>query len=119
MTDREMLELAAKAYWGDEIDDVVSVDWCDSDECIEFAHVDNQDHNGNDVWVLWNPLNDDGDAMRLAVMLKIDVSHDARAVFNDDRHIGLSEIFDDEGDRLERTRRAITRAAAEIGKVMQ
>ena len=60
-------------------------------------------------------------------MLKIDVSHEeigmksfvyARVVFNDDRHIGLSEIFDDEGDRLERTRRAITRVAAQIGKYM-
>lgn len=74
MTDRELLELAAKAYFGNEIDDVVSVDWCDSDECIEFAHADNQDHNGNDVLVLWNPLTDDGDALRLAVKLRMLVS---------------------------------------------
>lgn len=77
---------------------------------------------------IFNPLTDDGDALRLAVTMGIDVSHDeigmksfvyARAIFNDERHIGLSEIFDDEIERLGRTRRAITRAAAQIGKEME
>lgn len=110
MTDRELLELAAKAYWGNEIDDVVSVDWCDSDECIEFAHGDNQDHNGNDVWLLWNPLNDDGDAMRLAV--KLNILWDVKVHYT--RFLDLCVH-----DKLAATRRAITRAAAQIGKVMQ
>ena len=113
MTDRELLELAAKAHGG-----LVYVDG------IGWIHED--ENGGRGAW--WTPLTDDGDALRLAVMLKIDVSHEeigmksfvyARAVFNDDLHIGISEIFDDEGDRLERTRRAITRAAAQIGKDMQ
>ena len=82
--------------------------------------------HGNCNW--WNPLTDDGDALRLAVKLCIDVSHDAigmksfayaRTVFNDEIHIGLSEIFDDESERHERVRRAITRAAAQIGKEMK
>lgn len=128
MTDKELIEMAAKAYgFGDPEGNFVWTEseyplgsktsgalwnymgWCDTAE-------------------LWNPLTDDGDALRLAVALRIDVSHDevgmksfiyARTVFKDETHIGLSEIFDDESERLERTRRAITRAAAQIGKEME
>ena len=111
MTDREMLELAAKA--------------AELPECGWMGPV--YVYIKDDEFVEWNPLTDDGDALRLAVELRIDVSHDevgmksfvyARTVFNDETHIGLSEIFDDESERLDRTRRAITRAAAQIGKEM-
>lgn len=44
MTDRELLEAAAKAYWGSEIDDTCSIRWLDKDECIGYTHGDNQDH---------------------------------------------------------------------------
>lgn len=111
MTDRELLELAAKAYFGNEIDDVVSVNWCDSDECIEFAHADNQDHNGNDVWVLWNPLNDDGDALRLAVKLNL--------LYGKVFARGVAESHEDGDDIYAVTRRAIVLSAAQIGKDMQ
>lgn len=113
MTDKELIELAAKA-----IGVCDHGEWFDSDDGQYFV-VGSK---------LFDPLNDDGDALRLAVALRIDVSHDevgmkssvyARTVFNDETHIGLSEIFDDEGERLERTRRAITRAAAQIGKEME
>lgn len=112
MTDREMLELAAKAYWADEIDDVVSIKWIDSDGCIEFTHADNQDHNGLDVGVLWNPLTDDGDALRLAVTLSFIDDGDWPAVTN--------EIYTHcNGDWFAATRRAITIAAAKVGKGMK
>lgn len=77
---------------------------------------------------IFKPLDDDGDALRLAVKLSIAVSHDeiginsfvyVRASFNDNDFIGLSEIFDDESERPWRTRLAITRAAAQIGKEME
>lgn len=128
MEDRELIELAAKAYgFGDPEGNFI---WTES----EYPR--GSKTNGAlwnyigwcDTAQLWNPLTDDGDALRLAVMLCIDVSHDAigmksfvyaRTVFNDETHIGLSEIFDDESERLDRTRRAITRAAAQIGKEME
>lgn len=110
MTDREMLELAAKAYFGNEIDDVVSVDWCDSDECIEFAHADNQDHNGNDVWVLWDPLTDDGDALRLAVKLRMRVSVTTESCRAE--KLPVLGVRVNGNDELAATRRAIVMAAA-------
>lgn len=71
----------------------------------------------------WNPLADDGDALRLAVKLKIDVDHNA----HDDNKLWVMASrlylppvalveFGDEGRRLAATRRAITRAAAAIGE---
>ena len=56
MTDRELLELAAKAAG------------------IEIDPIDAQ-HEPQD-WVAWNPLTDDGDALRLAVKLKMTVDTD-------------------------------------------
>ena len=113
MNDKELIGLAAKAIGVCE-----HGEWFDSDEGPYFV-VGSK---------LFDPLTDDGDALRLAVNLCIDVSHDAigmksfvyaRTVFNDEIHIGLSEIFDDESERHERVRRANTRAAAHIGKEME
>lgn len=64
----------------------------------------------------WNPLTDDGDALRLAVKLDIDIE------FHDDiifvvSNIGINEQ-DINNDKYAATRRAIVRAAAEIGKEM-
>lgn len=110
MTDREMLELAAKAYTGDH--------------CFGF------DSEGNAlidpvVYSPFNPLTDDGDALRLAVVCQLGISIvGGRAGLVDcvsfkDCHCFVSsrEIADD-GDLMEATRRAITRAAAEIGRGM-
>jgi hypothetical protein len=117
MTDRELLELAAKTYWGNEIDDVCSIEWDSADNCIAYTHADNQDHNGNDVAFLWNPLTDDGDALRLAVKLNIDVfgASDCRVCEWDDGVVTEQS----NNDPYTATRRAITRAAAEIGKEMK
>ena len=73
-----------------------------------------------DTAELWNPLVDDGDALRLAVKLRI----------KHERHINqpyvaawapdiVGRFEESEGsDPCAATRRAIVRAAAEIGKTM-
>jgi hypothetical protein len=64
----------------------------------------------------WNPLTDDGDALRLAVKLGMAVYTNtchAYARLADDTEISKSE--EPSGDRAEATRRAIVRAAAAIG----
>ena len=65
----------------------------------------------------WNPLANDGDALRLAVKLKIDVKHydDYVVGWVDGGYIGTGQIMY-EGDPCAATRRASVRAAAEIGK---
>lgn len=73
---------------------------------------------GMEINQSWNPLTDDGAAMRLAVQLRIDIYHhtfpgEIEAVSESG---GVQE--DREGDEYCAARRAITRAAAEIGKSM-
>lgn len=101
MTDRELLELAAKA-----------VGW-------ERPRVDEDFwlwDGGNSV-AYWNPLADDGDALRLAVKLGlvVDCSRPSAGEPFRQHAIWLDETMSN--DAL--TRRAIVRAAAEIGKDMQ
>lgn len=99
MTDREMQELAAKAAG------------------IEVFMWD----VGGAAWVsagkMWNPLTDDGDALRLAVSVGIDINFSeqigARVAAN-----GMAEKFVDHTTAVAATRRAIVRAAAEIGRAM-
>lgn len=115
MTDKELLELAAKAA-GMKI-----LGWLDGVPDVGCSR--------NIVW--WNPLADDGDAMRLAVRLKIRVDwiDDGYAHISYDKR--TSEIRDDGGYNIHSfdiyesspgkggegylVRRAIVRAAAEIG----
>lgn len=99
MTDKELLEYAAKAAGYD-------VYWCEATEV--FWSVD-----GHDSFV---PLTDDGDALRLAVKLQLDVSccGDTAFVTGDRREYSADEYIPD--DPYAATRRAIVRAAAEIGK---
>ena len=107
MTDRELLELAAKAadieLWHEDV----------------FTKGLTQKISQSGV-LCWNPLTDDGDALRLAVKLKIDVKHydDYVVGWFDGGYIGTGKIMY-EGDAYAATRRAITRAAAEIGKAMK
>ena len=92
MTDRELLEDAAKAAG-------VDIEW----QPCGWAH-------DNETGCEWNPLTDDGDALRLAVKLHMPV--EAMIAFVAEREP------DWEKDPLAATRRAITRAAAESGKAM-
>lgn len=68
----------------------------------------------------WNPLNDDGDALRLAVKLHLDVNTgegNSSASWYPHRNCDISEPHD--GDPGAATRRAIVRAAAAIGQQMK
>lgn len=71
----------------------------------------------------WNPLEDDGDALRLAVRLGFIVDVDLEEMRT---HVSFTfddqdqELFEGHGHcALRDTRVAIVRAAAEIGKAMQ
>jgi len=100
MTDKELLEFAAKA---------VGID-------LSGGVDENGAYEEN-----WNPLLHDADAFRLMVELEIDVWIGCGGVTAD----GMrgKDSFDEEfsqnnHDSFLATRRAITRAAAEIGKAM-
>jgi hypothetical protein len=91
MTDRELLELAAKAM-GEKVPPRFYPDG--SASLISGAR--------------WNPLADDGDALRLAVKLGLYI--DGKFTAHQDVHEFV------EFGELAAVRRAIVRAAAEIGR---
>ncbi len=117
MTDRELLELAAKAAG-------IEGEWHEG--CGNALALVSNKPNGQ---IYWNPLADDGDALRLAVKLGLGLglfnigSEEARR-----RHCvwvhcrpggGKSRLIDViDKDPYATTRRAIVRAAAEIGRRM-
>lgn len=103
MTDRELLELAAKAA---EVTDVG--EWFDSDEGPYFVV-------GSKVW---DPITDDGDALRLAVRLELEVSLGNFGAIVYLKSGKVEEIGEDGCDAMSLFRRAIVRAAAEIGRRM-
>lgn len=100
MTDRELLELAAKAAG-------IEIWWTDNYGGVFLRQ--------RGCPVIWNPITNDADALRLAVKTGLAVSICA----------GYTAILDcktreEHGDDpLAATRRAIVRAAAEIGRSMK
>ena len=112
MTNKERLELAAKAASYD----LITHTGYDEDNGVHITHtwirVDGR-------LVEWNPLEDDGDAFRLAVKLRLLIQFTNSTVI----------VCDSEGNQMymgglrdapyEATLRAIVRAAAEIGKGMK
>jgi len=102
MTDREMLEWAAKAA-GIEFNDKRSRTGGVELYCASKG------------W--WNPLHDDGDALRLAVKLQIHMQPDGRYAWASTYAVNATEAVGD--DPYAATRRAIVRAAAEIGRSME
>lgn len=117
MTDRELLELAAKAV-GICHEEIYFLD-----KGLRLG----ERGNGYTSWIdWWNPLNDDGDALRLSASLHMGIEHnlscdeDLWVVVSSDTCKDLAwEEFEAETDRISATRRAIVRAAAEIGKSMK
>jgi len=118
MTDRELLELAAKAIglrhiqYTNDYDGSMGLMQCDE--------------HGRHTYT-WNPLLDDGDALRLAVKLGMTIS--LIPPYEKDSYCSVVADWSDEtgyprtsirikhgGDPLAATRRAITRAAAELAK---
>ena len=106
--DKELLELAAKAA-GLNLVSEGRIAW------------ENKDDNG---WLTggeraWNPLTDDGDALRLAVQLGITIDMVDQAAW---KLINAGSTLIQEywgGDYDPCYRRAVVRAAAEIGKAMK
>ena len=98
MNDRELLELAAKAAGAEWLKGTYETGWW-----------------LDDGW--WNPLTDDGDALRLAVKIgmELDIYEPRIAVRT---NIGSKVLEEFKDDPYAATRRAIVRAAAEIGRTM-
>jgi hypothetical protein len=119
-TDRELLELAAKAAGMN----VFTGEWPEGQDgwffCMQhglpgmhFAPADNRAHSVGP----WRPLTDDGDALRLAVMLRMDIAHFEQPVRVNVN--GYDDCCEPIGtNTYAATRRAIVRAAAEVGKGM-
>jgi len=111
--DRELLELAAKAV-AIQIDD-----WNGDYPVIYIERWSGSENDAPDREVTyWNPLVNDGDALRLAVKLRLEVAPgcyfpDQVEVYMHDRN-PVAELFG--SDEVAATRRAIVRAAAEIGR---
>jgi len=98
MSDRELLELAAKA-----------AGYTLREQYAGYPPI------AEELNAAWNPLTDDGDALRLAVKLGLLKGHPALL------HEFASTVFPGGApqDPYAATRRAIVRAAAEIGRGMK
>lgn len=105
-TDRELLELAAKAAGLPECG------WMGP----AFMYV--KDNTFTD----WSPLTDDGDALRLAVKLgmnvEVNLDDECTRILDEFSRVMLRQMHVD-GDAGAATRRAIVRAAAAIGENMK
>jgi len=107
MTDRELLELAAKAagyvieinYYG-----MYRHGLFNTEKCVPPA--------------LWNPLTDDGDALRLAVKLNLHLGLESSVANAWQGGMNHWQTEPHNGDPMAATRRAIVRAAAQIGRAM-
>lgn len=106
MTDRELLELAAKAAGMGRYSEGVLTG-------VGLYKTDSG-------WVEWNPLADDGDAFRLAVKLEMQVIIGFRridaSICSDSDEPSIIACAPKVGDHYAATRRAIVRAAAELGR---
>ncbi len=112
--DRELLELAALAadveHGADRLD------------CGLSITLRNGQHRS---LPRWNPLDDDTDALRLAVKLNLRVMPQEKCVYvesNPDSMLGFASVSEMEmngDDPYAATRRTIVRAAAEIGRGMK
>ncbi|MDP3273431.1 MAG: hypothetical protein U1D69_12150 [Polynucleobacter sp.] len=118
MTDRELLELAAKAA---SYPIEVRTEWIE----VQILGQGKPEKVAGESHLylygeLWNPLTDDGDALRLAVKLQMQI--DMR---DPETHLyveGCAQRVDQyhkDNNPYTATRRAIVRAAAEIGRGME
>lgn len=119
MSDRELLEQAATAYFGAD-----GFEW---NSCAGFSGCIQYIPNGLTHYLEWDPLNDDGDALRLATKCMIYFGNDAETgrpkvawhsscgMLNS-IVMPLTDAPSLPIDINEWARRAIVRAAAEIGK---
>lgn len=118
MDDKELLKMAAKAA-GFGAPDTGGTCWTESEYPRRSGlHGALWNYVGHmDTAELWNPLTDDGDALRLAVKLGLVITPNYHV---EQPSMGVIEFtgIEDSPDPYTPTRRAIVRAAAEIGKAM-
>jgi len=109
MDDKELLELAAKAAGYDK-----SFEYCEISGGVPSLYVRNPDLG------IWSPLSDDGDALRLAAKLSINIewgkpdADGGRIVFANPHPLPATATYIIEDGKQHR--RAIVRAAAEIAR---
>ena len=107
-TEREQLELAAKACW-------IEIDhWRGDMPMVNICEHDASEYQA------WNPLHDDGDCARMEAQLGIDVKWYKSGVIAHIRDTGIqSEVFINHASDKNAARRAASVAiAAEIGRTM-
>jgi|GEM_PF-4698525 len=105
--DLELLTLAARALGAVRVEEVEGESWLN----LHFA-------DGSTIWN-WNPLLHGDDTFNLAADLDIDVLHST--VYREAQAVGPMQRVSSApwgDDKKAATRRAVTRAAAEIGKAM-
>lgn len=124
MTDRELLEKAARAAGikvvRSRLDDPMNLDFL----------IEKSQRNRDQASGPWNPLTDDGDALRLAVKLGIQIrqypiyetprfaAYACESKWDSEAQmkIGPEALVQYDGDHYAATRRAIVRAAAQMAK---
>lgn len=110
--DRELLELAAKAAG-------IAGEWVESYGCGDYYYQGNADgiyyEHASGGYSVWNPLTDDGDALRLAIKLRINIMLNGGF-----HHVGTNSYVSDicQLGGMSEIRREIVMAAAEIGRNM-
>ena len=112
MSDRSLLEDAAKAAG-------IELKW----DMLRIAGKPTQYRArivlpNTNIYPFWNPLEDDGDALRLAVKLglELDFSNGSTAVADPERYSATYTHEFHAGEAMARTRLCIVRAAAAIAK---
>jgi hypothetical protein len=114
--DRELLELAANAAGYDDAKFQDMEGWGEVRYGLSQAMWSRKlfDETGEGYW---NPLVDDGAALRLAMTLKLNILQgDFSVAVNDEGEVDECLIVGDSGERAETVRRAIVRAAAALAK---
>lgn len=116
MDDHELLEMAAKAVGFEVLPNIEILG-----EGVWIAEKYRSIFSGERPEYLWNPLMDDGDALRLAMSLDIHVNRYSGATTAKEWTSSLSFTEHDHwsinsNDKMKSTRRSIVRAAAAIGK---
>ena len=115
MTDKELLELAAKAAG------LTNLIYCPAWKCM--AEYDEHD-GGFYKWdTYWNPLVRDSDALQLGILTRLNIKHGITSTGAKGGLIsceqGFSKEFEEGGqDPFIAIRRAIVQVAAEIGKAI-
>ena len=123
IVDRELLELAAKAAGYKGVIVPYGSDKVHANMPSRTYHDGQREYLTSWGYKEWNPLHNDGDALRLAVKLEILVEYrrEERTAFAYNHALSLAVLQKNNVllDCYAATRRAIVRAAAEIGRQMQ